>query len=131
MSILVDLIVDGNYTEAKRQLEEEITSIAQSHLHEFKRQILDELNRTHRGKVDLVNVRVKDGKIIRHSTIRNKIRGKGYELKAGKLHKMGGSEMANRRAGARRSKVKRRSQINRILRKRYKSLKLRYNAGGP
>lgn len=134
MSNLVELIVAGDRLAALEQLHETIISIAREQLNEFKIQIaqnLDELNRTHQGRVDLVNVRVKDGKVIRRSRIRNRTRGKGWTTERGHIRKMSGQEHAKRKAGQRIAKIKRKSEMNRILRKRYKSLKVRYNSGGP
>jgi hypothetical protein len=88
--------------------------------------ILESSNVQKMGRTKVVRVRVRGGKVQRRkklSTI------KGYTFRGGRLVRMSPHETRRRKMGARRAKIKRRSKLNQILRKRKISLRKRASMG--
>jgi hypothetical protein len=78
------------------------------------------------GRTKIVRVRVRGGKIQRRKRLSTV---KGYTFRGGRLIRMSPHEVRRRKIGARRAKIKRRSKLNQILRKRRMSLRKRASMG--
>jgi hypothetical protein len=132
MKTYVSSIFSNNLFEAKRILHERINEIVKEKLEELKLEIasepydieeeLDEGNVQKMGRVKLVKIRIRKGKVQRRkklSTI------KGYTIRGGKVTRMPQSERLNRRMAQRRAKLKRRGKLGLALRKRKMSIRKR------
>jgi len=134
MKTYVSSIFSNNLFEAKRILHERINEIVKEKLEELKLEIasepydieeeeeLDEGNVQKMGRVTLVKIRIRKGKVQRRkklSTI------KGYTIRGGKVTRMPQSERLNRRMAQRRAKLKRRGKLGLALRKRKMSIRKR------
>lgn len=133
-------IINDDYSGAKALLEARIEEIFFEKLEEIKERLafeiygdfeesLDEsaLHNVQRiGRAKLIKLRVRSGKVQR----RKKLSAvKGYTLRGGQMVRMSTTERRNRRMAARKAKIKRRTKINQILRKRKISLRKRRNIG--
>lgn len=78
------------------------------------------------GRTKLIRIRIRNGKIQR----RKKVSAvKGYTFRGGKMIRMSAKERLDRRRGARKAKIKRRSKRAQILRKRRMSMRRRHSLG--
>lgn len=133
-------IITGDYSNAKVLLEARIEEIFFEKLEEIKERLaleiygdyeesLDEsaLHNVQRiGRAKLIKLRVRGGKVQRRKKLSDV---KGYTLRGGQMVRMSTTERRNRRMAARKAKIKRRTKINQILRKRKISLRKRRNIG--
>jgi hypothetical protein len=78
------------------------------------------------GRTKVVRVRVRAGKVQRRKKLSSV---QGYVYRGGRLMRMSPLERRRRKMGARRAKIKRRSKLNQILRKRRISLRKRASLG--
>jgi len=78
------------------------------------------------GRTKLVKLRVRGGKVQRRKKFSSV---PGYTIRGGRLVRMSPQERRKRRMGARRAKIKRRSKLSTILRKRRMSLRRRASLG--
>jgi hypothetical protein len=78
------------------------------------------------GRTKLVRVRVRGGKVQRRKKFSSV---PGYTIRGGRLVRMSPQERRKRKMGARRAKIKRKSKLNTILRKRRMSLRRRASLG--
>lgn len=137
---IVSSIITGDYSNAKALLEARIEEIFYEKLEEIKEKLIDEIygdyeesldesvlhNIQKIGRAKLIKLRVRGGKVQR----RKKLSAvKGYTLRGGQMVRMSTTERRNRKMGARKAKIKRRTKINQILRKRKISLRKRRNIG--
>jgi hypothetical protein len=137
---IVSSIINSRYSVAKELLEARIEEIFYEKLEETKERLIDEIygdyeetldesilhNIQKIGRSKLIKIRIRGGKVQR----RKKLSAvKGYTIRNGKMIRMSTTELRNRRMGARKAKIKRRSKMNQILRKRKVSLRKRRNIG--
>lgn len=93
---------------------------------EPKKKELDEANVTRQGRLKVIKVRIRNGKVQR----RKKVSGvKGYTLRAGRLKRITPGEHRRRKLGARRGKFKRKAKLSRIRTKMRRSLRRRHSMG--
>ncbi len=78
------------------------------------------------GGIKLIRIRVRNGKVQRRV---KKSAVKGFKVLNGRVTRMSPLERRHRMMGQRRGKIKRRSKMRQILRKRMMSLRRRHNLG--
>ena len=132
MKDFVSKLLAGSLVEARELLEDKLDELIEERLTEEKAKMalemfdLDEGNVQKMGRMKLVRVRIRKGKVQR----RRKVSGvKGFTLRGGKMIRMSPMERRNRRMAARRSKFKRRAKLGQALRKRKMSLRRRSSMG--
>jgi len=133
-------IINDDYINAKALIEARIEEIFYEKLEEIKERLVDEIygdyeetldedslhNIQKIGRAKLIKLRVRGGKVQR----RKKLSAvKGYTLRGGSIVRMSTTERRNRRMAARKAKIKRRTKMSQILRKRKVSLRKRRNIG--
>ena len=137
---IVSSIINSRYSVAKELLEARIEEIFYEKLEEIKERLVDEIygdyeesldesilhNIQKIGRTKLIKIRIRGGKVQRRKKLSA---AKGYTIRNGRMVRMSTTELRNRRMGARRAKIKRRSKMNQILRKRKVSLRKRRNIG--
>jgi hypothetical protein len=140
MMSIVSSIINSRYSDAKKLLEARIEEIFYEKLEEIKERLVDEIygdyeesldesilhNIQKIGRTKLIKIRIRGGKVQRRKKLSA---AKGYTIRNGRMVRMSTTELRNRRMGARRAKIKRRSKMNQILRKRKVSLRKRRNIG--
>jgi secreted Zn-dependent insulinase-like peptidase len=93
---------------------------------EFDAEDLDEANTQKMGRLKLIKVRIRGGKIQR----RKKVSAvKGFTVRGGKLTRMSSQERRRRKMAARKAKFKRRSKMRQSIMKRQRSLRRRKAMG--
>lgn len=132
MKDFVSKLLAGSLVEARELLEDKLDVLIEERLTEEKAKMalemfdLDEGNVQRMGRMKLVRVRIRKGKIQR----RRKVSGvKGFTFRGGKMIRMSPMERRNRKMAARRSKFKRRAKLGQALRKRKMSLRRRSSMG--
>ena len=132
MKDFVSKLLAGSLVEARELLENKLDELIEERLTEEKAKMalemfdLDEGNIQKMGRMKLVRVRIRKGKVQR----RRKVSGvKGFTLRGGKMIRMSPMERRNRKMAARRSKFKRRAKLGQALRKRKMSLRRRSSMG--
>ena len=132
MKDFVSKLFAGSLVEARELLEDKLDELIEERLTEEKAKMalemfdLDEGNIQKMGRMKLVRVRIRKGKVQR----RRKVSGvKGFTLRGGKMIRMSPMERRNRKMAARRSKFKRRAKLGQALRKRKMSLRRRSSMG--
>lgn len=131
---LVDCFISGNLTEAKEIIDQKIRDLFEEKLERIKERILheeklnlDEVRNIQKmGRVKLIRLRVRGGKVQRRKKLSSV---KGYTIRGGRLVRMSPLERRRRKMGARRAKFKIRAKKNQILRKRRISLRRRKAIG--
>jgi len=140
MMSIVSSIINSRYSDAKKLLETRIEEIFYEKLEEIKERLVDEIygdyedsldesilhNTQKIGRAKLIKIRIRGGKVQRRKKLSTV---KGYTIRNGRMVRMSTTELRNRRMGARKAKIKRRSKMNQILRKRKVSLRKRRNIG--
>jgi len=133
-------IINDDYSGAKALLEARIEEIFYEKLEEIRERLVFEIygdyeesldesalhNIQKIGRAKLIKLRVRGGKVQRRKKLSDV---KGYTLRGGQMVRMSTTERRNRKMGARKAKIKRRTKINQILRKRKISLRKRRNIG--
>ena len=132
MNDFVSKLLAGSLVEARELLEDKLDELIEERLTEEKAKMalemfdLDEGNVQKMGRMKLVRVRIRKGKVQR----RRKVSGvKGFTYRGGKMIRMSPTERRNRKMAARRSKFKRRAKLGQALRKRKMSLRRRSSMG--
>jgi hypothetical protein len=132
MKDFVSKLLAGSLVEARELLEDKLDELIEERLTEEKAKMalemfdLDEGNVQRMGRMKLVRVRIRKGKVQR----RRKVSGvKGFTYRGGKMIRMSPMERRNRKMAARRSKFKRRAKLGQALRKRKMSLRRRSSMG--
>ena len=132
MKDFVSKLLAGSLVEARELLEDKLDELIEERLTEEKAKMalemfdLDEGNIQKMGRMKLVRVRIRKGKVQR----RRKVSGvKGFTFRGGKMIRMSPMERRNRKMAARRSKFKRRAKLGQALRKRKMSLRRRSSMG--
>lgn len=126
MSIF-DSIISGKFSDATKFFEERIDQILAEKLNQKKKDLAEGIvNIQKLGRTKLYRLRVRGGKVQR----RKKVSGvAGYTIRQGRLTRMSAVERRRRKMGARRARLKRRSKMSVILRKRKFSLRKRKSLG--
>jgi hypothetical protein len=132
MKDFVSKLLAGSLVEARELLEDKLDELIEERLTEEKAKMalemfdLDEGNVQRMGRMKLVRVRIRKGKVQR----RKKLSAvKGYTMRGGKMVRMSPMERRHRKMAARRSKFKRRAKLGQALRKRKMSLRRRNSMG--
>ena len=132
MKDFVSKLLAGSLVEARELLENKLDELIEERLTEEKAKMalemfdLEEGNIQKMGRMKLVRVRIRKGKVQR----RRKVSGvKGFTYRGGKMIRMSPTERRNRKMAARRSKFKRRAKLGQALRKRKMSLRRRSSMG--
>ena len=132
MKDFVSKLLAGSLVEARELLEDKLDELIEERLTEEKATMalemfdLDEGNIQRMGRMKLVRVRIRKGKVQR----RRKVSGvKGFTFRGGRMIRMSPMERRNRKMAARRSKFKRRAKLGQALRKRKMSLRRRSSMG--
>jgi len=133
---LVEAILSGNLVEARELLSTRINEIIEEKLHQIRLRTvaedydldsyLPEANVMKMGRMKLVRLRVRKGKVQRRKKFSN---APGYTIRGGRLVRMSSIERMHRKRGARRAKFKIKAKRNQILRKRKISLRKRRAMG--
>jgi len=106
--------------------EEQLEVLKQGDTDEPKKKELGEANVTRQGRLKVIKVRIRNGKVQR----RKKVSGvKGYTLRAGRLKRITPAEHRRRKLGARRGKFKRKAKLSRIRTKMRRSMRRRHSMG--
>ncbi len=132
MKDFVSKLLAGNLVEARELLEDKLDELIEERLTEEKAKIalemfdLEEGNIQRMGRMKLVRVRIRKGKVQR----RKKVSAvKGFTMRGGRMIRMSPMERRHRKMAARRSKFKRRAKLGQALRKRKMSLRRRNSMG--
>jgi hypothetical protein len=132
MKDFVSKLLAGSLVEAREMLENKLDELIEERLTEEKAKLalemfdLEEGNIQRMGRMKLVRVRIRKGKVQR----RKKVSAvKGFTMRGGRMIRMSPMERRHRKMGARRSKFKRRAKLGQALRKRKMSLRRRNSMG--
>ena len=132
MENFVSKLLDCSLVEARELLEDRLDQLIEERLTEEKAKIalemfdLEEGNIQRMGRMKLVRVRIRKGKVQR----RKKVSAvKGFTMRGGRMIRMSPMERRHRKMAARRSKFKRRAKLGQALRKRKMSLRRRNSMG--
>ena len=132
MKDFVSKLLAGNLVEARELLEDKLDQLIEERLTEEKAKLalemfdLEEGNIQRMGRMKLVRVRIRKGKVQRRKRVSAV---KGFTLRHGQLTRMTPMERRHRKMAARRSKFKRRAKLGQALRKRKMSLRRRNSMG--
>jgi hypothetical protein len=135
MKSLVTSLYNGDFVSFKEQLFNRLDQLADEKLGQLKVEMvdkmfeleeLDEGNTQKMGRLKLIKVRIRGGKIQR----RKKVSAvKGFTIRGGKLTRMSSQERRRRKLAARKAKFKRRSKMRQSIMKRQRSLRRRKAMG--
>ena len=132
MKDFVSKLLAGSLVEAREMLEDRLDQLIEERLTEEKAKIalemfdLEEGNIQRMGRMKLVRVRIRKGKVQR----RKKVSAvKGFTMRGGRMIRMSPMERRHRKMAARKSKFKRRAKLGQALRKRKMSLRRRNSMG--
>jgi len=78
------------------------------------------------ARVKIVKLRIRNGQVQRRKKVSNV---PGFTLRSGKMTRMSPTERRNRKLGAKRGKIKRRTKMVQTLRKRQRSILKRKRLG--
>lgn len=78
------------------------------------------------ARVKIVKLRIRNGQVQRRKKVSNV---PGFTLRGGKMTRMSPTERRNRKLGAKRGKIKRRTKMVQTLRKRQRSILKRKRLG--
>ena len=131
MKSLIDFLHDGNFVSFKESLFDRLDQLADERLGQLKVEMVDEMfdieeldegNTQKMGRLKLIKVRIRGGKVQR----RKKVSAvKGFTVRGGKLTRMSSQERRRRKLAARKAKFKRRSKMRQSIMKRQRSLRRR------
>lgn len=127
MSIL-DSIISGELAKANRFFEERLDQILAEKLNQKKKELAVEAiqNIQKLGRTKVYRIRIRGGKVQR----RKRVSGiAGYTIRGNRLTRMSAIERRRRKMGARKARLKRKSKMSIILRKRRFSLRKRKSLG--
>jgi len=132
MKDFVSKLLAGSLVEARELLEDKLDELIEERLTEEKAKMalemfdLDEGNVQRMGRMKMVRVRIRKGKVQR----RKKVSAvKGFTMRHGQMVRMSPMERRHRKMAARLSKFKRRAKLGQALRKRKMSLRRRSSMG--
>jgi hypothetical protein len=132
MKSLIDFLRNGDIGSFKEHLFNRLDQLTDEKLGQLKVEManemfeIDEANVQKIGRMKLVRVRIRGGKIQR----RKKVSAiKGFTMRGGKLTRMSSQERRRRKMAANRSKFKRRAKMRQSIIKRQRSLRRRKAMG--
>jgi hypothetical protein len=132
MNDFVSKLLSGSLIEARELLEDRLDQLIEERLTEEKAKLalemfdLEEGNIQRMGRMKLVRVRIRKGKVQR----RKKVSAvQGFTMRGGRMIRMSPMERRHRKMAARKSKFKRRAKLGQALRKRKMSLRRRNSMG--
>jgi len=132
MKSLIASLHNGEFSSFKEQLFNRLDQLADEKLGQLKVELanemfeIDEANVQKVGRMKLVRVRIRGGKIQR----RKKVSAvKGFTMRGGKLTRMSSQERRNRKMAANKAKFKRRGKMRQSIVKRQRSLRRRKAMG--
>mgnify|MGYP003350351670 CR=1 FL=1 len=120
------LVAQEDVTERIEQLVAEKINQLQTRLEEELFGSLDEGNIQRMGRMKLIRVRIRKGKVQRRI---KKSAVPGYTVRGGRLIRMTPMERRHRKMAARRAKFKRKSKLRQAMRKRTVSIRKRKALG--
>ncbi len=132
MKALIASLHNGDFSSFKEQLFNRLDQLADEKLGQLKVEMandmfeIDEANVQKIGRMKLVRVRIRGGKIQRRAKVSAV---KGFTMRGGKLTRMSPQERRNRKMAANKAKFKRRSKMRQSVIKRQRSLRRRKAMG--
>jgi hypothetical protein len=132
MNDFVSKLLSGSLVEARELLEDRLDQLIEERLTEEKAKLalemfdLEEGNIQRMGRMKLVRVRIRKGKVQRRKKVSAVA---GFTMRGGRMIRMSPMERRHRKMAARRSKFKRRAKLGQALRKRKMSLRRRNSMG--
>ena len=132
MKDFVSKLLAGSLVEARELLENKLDELIEERLTEEKAKMalemfdLEEGNIQRMGRMKLVRVRIRKGKVQRRKKVSAVA---GFTMRGGRMIRMSPMERRHRKMAARRSKFKRRAKLGQALRKRKMSLRRRNSMG--
>jgi hypothetical protein len=132
MNDFVSKLLSGSLVEARELLEDRLDQLIEERLTEEKAKLalemfdLEEGNIQRMGRMKLVRVRIRKGKVQRRKKVSAVA---GFTMRGGRMIRMSPMERRHRKMAARRSKFKRRAKLGQALRKRKMSLRRRSSMG--
>lgn len=132
MKDLVTSLYNGDFVFFKEHLFNRLDQLADDKLGQLKIEManemfeIDESNVQKVGRMKLVRVRIRGGKIQRRTKVSAV---KGFTMRGGKLTRMSSQERRNRKMAANKAKFKRRSKMRQSVVKRQRSLRRRKAMG--
>lgn len=122
----------GDIVSFKEQLFNRLDQLADEKLGQLKVELanemfeIDEANVQRMGRMKLVRVRIRGGKIQRRTKVSAV---KGFTMRGGKLTRMSSQERRRRKMAANKAKFKRRAKMGQSMLKRQRSLRRRKAMG--
>ena len=132
MKDLVTSLYNGDFVSFKEHLFNRLDQLADEKLGQLKVEManemfeIDEANVQKVGRMKLVRLRIRGGKIQRRTKVSAV---KGFTMRGGKLTRMSSQERRNRKMAANKAKFKRRSKMRQSVVKRQRSLRRRKAMG--
>jgi hypothetical protein len=132
MNSLIASLHNGDIVSFKEQLFNRLDQLADEKLGQLKVDLanemfdINEVNVQKMGRMKLVRIRVRGGKIQRISKVSAV---KGYTVRGGKLTRMSSQERSRRKMAANKAKFKRRAKMRQSIIKRQRSLRRRKAMG--
>jgi hypothetical protein len=132
MKSLIASLHNGDFSSFKEQLINRLDQLADEKLGQLKVEMandmfeIDEANVQKVGRMKLVRVRIRGGKIQRRTKVSAV---KGFTMRGGKLTRMSSQERRNRKMAANKAKFKRRGKMRQSIVKRQRSLRRRKAMG--
>lgn len=132
MKDLVTSLYNGDFVSFKEHLFNRLDQLADEKLGQLKVEManemfeIDEANVQKVGRMKLIRVRIRGGKIQRRTKVSAV---KGFTMRGGKLTRMSSQERRNRKMAANKAKFKRRSKMRQSVIKRQRSLRRRKAMG--
>jgi len=132
MKDLVTSLYNGDFVSFKEHLFNRLDHLADEKLGQLKVEMtnemfeIDEANVQKVGRMKLIRVRIRGGKIQRRTKVSAV---KGFTMRGGKLTRMSSQERRNRKMAANKAKFKRRSKMRQSVVKRQRSLRRRKAMG--
>lgn len=129
--MIIENILNKNFVEARKQIFEQLASIVAEqlaaykkvvaeNLHEEDEEQIDEANVMRQGRLKLIKVRIRGGKVQRRV---KKSAVKGFTLRGGKLKRITSSQRIKMKRVQKRAAIKRRAKMARTLMKRKRSMR--------
>lgn len=129
---IVESIVSGKISEAKKLIEDRLEQIVFDKLTSLKSKLSEQYlkeyvpNVQRVGRAKIIRARIRGGKVQRRAKVSAV---KGFTIRGGRLTRMSPVERRKRKFAAKRAKYKRRAKMSLILRKRKMSLRKRKSLG--
>lgn len=129
--MIIENILNKNFVEARKQIFEQLASIVAEQLAAYKKVVaenlheeddeqIDEANVMRQGRLKLIKVRIRGGKVQRRV---KKSGVKGFTLRGGKLKRITSAQRIKMKRVQKRAAIKRRAKMARTLMKRKRSMR--------